>query len=283
MTGPPPFALVILPAGGAFDDSWALAIQPACEAAGAYAERLDAALTPDAVLQHMQNLIAKADLVIVDTTERYEKIFYAAGYAHALDKQVILLTKTEEEIPFDLRHYPHIIHDGKLPDRRELERRARHLLDAAARGEAPLATPVEISVNKVALSPDVPKEVTANDQGNSGLWFDVEIRNQTGWRLRAVRLQLGLIAPSHYREVSGRSGKYLDKIPMDADTRLYLSRQDLTIFPGSWDTAAFHAFKGQSSEARETESFGIRVLTESGYFDFPFTLRWPAAAAEQSS
>lgn len=157
MTGPPPFALVILPSGGAFDDSWERAIQPACKAAGAYAERFDAQLSPESGLQRMQNLIAKADLVIADMTQRHEDIFYAAGYAHALDKQVILLTGDEEDIPFDLKHYPHIVHGGSLPDRTELERRARHLLDAAARGDAPLATPVEISVNKVVLSPDVPR------------------------------------------------------------------------------------------------------------------------------
>ncbi|HYK05945.1 MAG TPA: hypothetical protein VE974_29650 [Thermoanaerobaculia bacterium] len=266
---------MILPPGGASDDSWALAIQPSCQEAGAYAERLDAALTPDAVLRRMQNLIAKADLMIVDTTQRHENIFYAAGYAHALDKQVILLTGREEDIPFDLKHYPHIVHGGNLPDRAELERRARHLLDAAARGEAPRPTPVEISVNKVALSPDVPREVTAHDQGNSGLWFDVDIRNQTGWRLRAVRLQLGLITPSHYREVAGRGGSYLEKLPADAGTHLYLSRQEFTILPGSWATAMFIAFAGRSKDARESEAFGIRVLTESGYFDFPFTMQWP--------
>ena len=277
MTGPPPFALAVLPSGGAFDDSWELAIRPACEAAGAYAERLDAQLSPETVLQRIQNLIAKADLVIADMTEPHANIFYATGYAHALDKQVILLTKKAGDIPFDLKHYPHI--SGNLTELRpELERRARHLLDAGMRG-APPATPVEISVNGVGLSANVPGTVMANDLRQSGLWFDVEIRNQTGWRLRPVSLQLGLITPSHYIEASCREGEVVT-IPFDAERRLHLSEMEFRILPGSGATALFTAFTRRSTDQPEAETFAIRVLTESGYFDFPFTLRWPVGVPE---
>lgn len=277
MTGPPPFALAILPSGGTFDDSWELAIKPACEAAGAYAERLDAQLSPEPALQRIQNLIAKADLVIADMTEPHANIFYATGYAHALDKQVILLARKAADIPFDLKHYPHI--SGNLTELRpELERRARHLLEANVRG-AP-ATPVEISVNKVELSADVPETVLANDHGRSGLWFDVEIRNQAGWRPTAVRLQLGLITPSHYVEVSGGRETEVETIPLDAGRRLHLSRQEFRILPGSWARASLIAVTHRSGARPETETFAIRVLTESGYFEFPFTLRWPASMRE---
>jgi len=276
VTGPPPFALAILPSGGAFDDSWELAIQPACEAAGAYAERLDAQLSPDAALQRIQNLIAKADVVIADMTEPHANIFYATGYAHALDKQVILLTKQAADIPFDLKHYPHI--SGNLTELRpELERRMRYLLAAGVRG-APLATPVEISVNRVALSPDAAETVTANDQGTSGLWFNVQIRNQAGWRLSPVTLQVGLIAPSHY----GWSATDVVDIPIDAERCLLLSQMEFRILPGSWATASLRAKTSarRSTHKPEAETFAIRVLTESGYFDFPFTLRWPVGVPE---
>lgn len=201
--------------------------------------------------------------------------------AHALDKQVILLTKQAADIPFDLKHYPHI--SGNLTELRpELERRARHLLDAGMRG-APPATPVEISVNRVELSADVPETVMANDHGLSGLWFDVDIRNQAGWRLRPVNLQLGLITPSHYSEVSGDSRTYVVNIPIDAERSLHLSEMEFRILPGSWATASFSAHTRRSTDKPEAETFGIRVLTESGYFDFPFTLRWPVGVPESGS
>lgn len=267
---------MILPSGGAFDDSWELAIKPACEAACAYAERLDAQMSPETALQRIQNLIAKADVVIADMTEPHANIFYATGYAHALDKQVILLTKQATDIPFDLKHYPHI--SGNLTElRRELERRVRHLLDAGVRG-APLATPVEISVNGVALSPDAAEAVTANDLGVNGLGFSVQIRNQTGWRLRPVSLQVGLITPSPYFNVADDSGKYVVNIPIDAERSLHLSPMELRILPGSWATASFSTRR--STGKPEAETFAVRVLTESGYFDFPFTLRWPVGVPE---
>lgn len=273
MTGPPPFALAILPPGGAFDDLWELAIKPACEAACAYAERLDAQMSPETALQRIQNLIAKADVIIADMTEPHANIFYATGYAHALDKQVILLTKQAAYIPFDLKHYPHI--SGNLTELRpELERRVRYLFDAGVRG-APLATPVEISVNDVALSPDAEETVTANDQGRSGLRLYVDIRNQAGWRLRPVSLQLGLIAPSHYFGVAIDHKPVVADIPIDAERCLHLSRMEFRILPGSWATASLGALTRRSTDKPEAETFAIRVLTESGYFDFPFTLRWP--------
>jgi hypothetical protein len=274
VTGPPPFALAIIPSGVAFDDFWELAIKPACEAAGAYAERLDMQLSPESVLQRIQNLIAKADLVIADMTDRHETIFYAAGYAHALDRQVILLTRNEADIPFDLKHYPHIVHGGRITDlRTELERRAHHLLDAAARGDAPLATPVEIRVNGVELLLDTPAPVKPDDEqrpNDPGFW--ITIRNQAGWRRRPVSLQLGLIAPSHYSPVSDFSGIYTPNISIDAGTRLHLSPQQFTILPGSWERALFRASTDQPVEARQGETLGIRVLTETGSFDFPFTI-----------
>ncbi len=274
MTGPPPFAIALIPSGGAFDDSWELAIKPACESAGAYAERIDAQLSPETALQRIQNVIAKADLVIADMTERYGDIFYASGYAHALDKQVILLTQKEEDIPFDLKHYPHIVHGGRLTDlRTELERRARHLLDAASRGDAPLATPVEISVNDVALLPDTSASVPIDDEHSKDQHFWIVIRNQAGWRLRPVSLQLGLMAPAHYWARTSFE-QYTDAISIGPGTRLHLSRKQYTILPGSWEKARFTIQTEQSADSQKTETFAIRVFTDTGVVDFPFTIQW---------
>jgi hypothetical protein len=41
-------------------------------------------------------------------------VFYEVGYAHALGKLVLLLTKNAEDIPFDMKHFPHIIYDNSI-------------------------------------------------------------------------------------------------------------------------------------------------------------------------
>jgi hypothetical protein len=84
-------------------------------------------------VQRIYNQIAKADLVVADMTGQNPNVSYETGYAHALGKQVILLTKKTEDIPFDLKHYPHIVYSGiirKLKD--DLEKRVRsHLANKA--------------------------------------------------------------------------------------------------------------------------------------------------------
>jgi hypothetical protein len=63
-------------------------------------------------------------------TGRNPKVFYETGYAHALNKKVILLTQNADEIPFDLKHYPHIVYSGRIVSLKdELQRRVQWYLD----------------------------------------------------------------------------------------------------------------------------------------------------------
>jgi len=129
-TRPKPFVFVLMPFEEAFDDVYQLGIKPACENSGAYAERVDEQMFEGSILQRIYNQIAKADVVIADMTDRNPNVFYETGYAHALGKNVILLTQNSEDIPFDLKHYPHIVYRGKItsliPD---LERRIRWCIE----------------------------------------------------------------------------------------------------------------------------------------------------------
>ena len=54
------------------------------------------------------------DILIADLTNQNPNVFYEVGYAHGLTKKVILLTKNIQDIPFDLKHYPHIIYEDKI-------------------------------------------------------------------------------------------------------------------------------------------------------------------------
>ena len=99
-----------------FDDVYQLGIKEACKEAGAYCERVDEQLFHESILERIYNQISKADVVIADMTGRNPNVFYEAGYAHALGKKVILVTQNSEDIPFDLKHYPHIIYQGRITD-----------------------------------------------------------------------------------------------------------------------------------------------------------------------
>jgi len=63
-------------------------------------------------------------------TGKKPNVFYETGNAHALDKQVILLTQDVEDIPFDLEIFPHIIYGGTIFKlKQELSRRMKWIIE----------------------------------------------------------------------------------------------------------------------------------------------------------
>lgn len=80
-TTPKPFIFVLMPFDSTFDDIYALGIRPACEAAGAYCERVDEQIFHESILQRIYNQIAKADVIVADLTARNPNVFYETGYA----------------------------------------------------------------------------------------------------------------------------------------------------------------------------------------------------------
>jgi hypothetical protein len=111
-TSPKPFVFVLMPFAKDFDDVYRFGIKGACEDAGAYGERVDEQLYTEGILDRIFNQIARADVLVADMTGRNPNVFYEVGYAHALGKIVILLTKSAEDIPFDLKHRQHIVYEG---------------------------------------------------------------------------------------------------------------------------------------------------------------------------
>jgi hypothetical protein len=113
-TTPKPFVFVVMPFDSAFDDIYAFGIKQACEDAGAYCERLDEQLFHESMVDRIYTQISKADLIVAEMTNRNPNVFYEVGYAHALGKPVVLLTKEAADIPFDLRQRQHIVHGGSI-------------------------------------------------------------------------------------------------------------------------------------------------------------------------
>lgn len=129
-TSPKLYCFCVMPFDSSFDDIYELGIKEACEQAGAYCERVDEQIHHDSVVQRIYNQIAKADVVIADLSGQSANVFYETGYAHALDKPTILITSNEDEIPYNLKHYPHIIYGSSISKLREsLRARVRHYVE----------------------------------------------------------------------------------------------------------------------------------------------------------
>jgi hypothetical protein len=61
-----------------------------------------------AIIQDVVSLIDRSHVVIADCTGRNPNVFYEIGIAHALGREVILITQNEADIPFDLRHLRYV-------------------------------------------------------------------------------------------------------------------------------------------------------------------------------
>lgn len=62
----------------------------------------------EAVMDDVVSLICRSRIVICDCTGRNPNVFYEAGIAHSLGKDVILITQNAADIPFDLRHLRYV-------------------------------------------------------------------------------------------------------------------------------------------------------------------------------
>lgn len=278
-TAPRPYVLVLMPFEARFEDEYNLAIEPACTAASAWTERIE----EQAVIQRIHHQLAKADIVIAEMTGRNGSVFYDTGYAHALNKPVILLTENAGDIPFDLMHYPHIIHQRKLTTlKAELERRVVSMLDASSRGEAPVI-PVEITVNNVKLAADVVAAVT--NERTDVVEVSVIVRNHALRRGKPIEAQIGVITPAEFKGIGidyGDKHPRAESIGIEHDRRLNVWRKDFKILPGLWEQFQIRTNPGRACFGEKMGPFAIRILTATGFFDFPFSVDIPAPDASSS-
>jgi hypothetical protein len=61
-----------------------------------------------AVIQDVVSLICRSRIVVCDCSGRNPNVFYEAGIAHSLGKDVILIAQSADDIPFDLRHLRYV-------------------------------------------------------------------------------------------------------------------------------------------------------------------------------
>jgi putative methionine-R-sulfoxide reductase with GAF domain len=126
-----PYVFVLIPFSSSFHDVYELGIKNTVQSLGMRCAKVDEIEFNDSILAEIYKGIQSADIVVADMTGRNPNVFYEVGYAHALQKQVILLTQDATDIPFDLKIHNHIIYSGQITLLRErLARRLKVWLEA---------------------------------------------------------------------------------------------------------------------------------------------------------
>ena len=75
---------------------------------GMTAARADDFFTAGNIIEEVWTAIVTAKVIIADCTGRNPNVFYEIGLAHAVGKPVILITRDQEDVPFDLRQRRYI-------------------------------------------------------------------------------------------------------------------------------------------------------------------------------
>lgn len=114
-----------------FDDLYKDVIKPQCDNLGLQAVRADEYYTSSPIIQDIINEISEASIIICDVTMDNPNVFYELGYAHALQKPIILLADKDkrEHLPFDISGYRTIFYSNTIAGKNKIEEDLRNYIN----------------------------------------------------------------------------------------------------------------------------------------------------------
>jgi len=83
--------------------------------------RADEIFTSKPIIGDIWNSIKKSGVIIADLTDQNPNVFYELGLAHALNKNVILMSQDLEDVPFDLKHNRIVIYKDSISGAEKLK------------------------------------------------------------------------------------------------------------------------------------------------------------------
>ena len=135
-------AFILMPFEPEFDAVYKDLVKPALEEVGYDVKRADSILNQQNILKDIVRGIAEADLVVADLTSLNANVFYELGISHAMQKPTVLLTQSNEDIPFDLKPYrviPYSVHFNEAP---QLSQKLRDIGEKTKNGKLGFGNPV---------------------------------------------------------------------------------------------------------------------------------------------
>ena len=123
----PSLVSVMMPFGDGFAPVYQ-SLGEAAEAVGLHCQRADEIWEDPAIIQDIVTLIDKSFVVICDCSTRNPNVFYELGIAHTLGREVVMVTQSDEDIPFDLRHLRYVRYLNNAEGREALKTRVTERL-----------------------------------------------------------------------------------------------------------------------------------------------------------
>jgi hypothetical protein len=111
---------VMMPFAG-FDSVYQ-SIGSACSSAGLTCLRADNIWENSVIIQDIVNLIYRAQIVVVDFSNKNPNVMYETGIAHTLGKTVVPIAQSIQDIPSDMVHHRALIYHNNREGLQTLER-----------------------------------------------------------------------------------------------------------------------------------------------------------------
>lgn len=100
----PDLVAVMMPFSFEFNAAYA-AIKEATSSCGLRCLRADDIWEDTTIVQDIFSLIFRAQVVVVDFTNKNANVMYETGVAHTLGKHVVPISQSLDDVPFDMRHH----------------------------------------------------------------------------------------------------------------------------------------------------------------------------------
>ena len=262
-TKPKKFCFVLMPFDEEFGDVYELGIKQSCIDAGIYCERVDEQIFDGSILERIYNQISKADIIIVDVTDRNPNVFYEVGYAHALGKITILLTKNAEDIPFDLKHYPHIIYNHINKLKKELTKRVKWFAENEITSDNDLKIGIDVYLGEKNLS----SEKVVYNVLRYPFALGLIIHNNTFNTYNPQDYRVGIITDKelyidNFETIQLPDKKFLHMCPIATEI----------LYPNLYIDLRLFLYLRSDISYGEEENITIRIFTSAGTRDFYLTL-----------
>lgn len=99
---------VLMPFDADMEDVYTRHISTLGDELGLTIRRADHHIGAGPFMEKVWNGINAARLILADCTQKNANVFYEIGIAHTLGKKVVLITRSDEDIPSDIKHYDYI-------------------------------------------------------------------------------------------------------------------------------------------------------------------------------
>lgn len=100
---------IAMPFNDDFEDIYYYGIKKTIEDIGHKPERSDNENFTGNIVERIRVRIELSKMVVADITGNNPNVFYEVGFAHGINRQVVLISQ-EEELPFDLRNHRRILY-----------------------------------------------------------------------------------------------------------------------------------------------------------------------------